>query len=125
MKITGFNTSILTQNPDDIVRVFKDLGFEESHSSNAEEGIVSGSVRLKYGDFRLDVVSTDHFPSDKSLIRMNVDDLDETYQLMLDHGFHSALGEDAIIEAEHFRGAHMVSPSGFEIMIMQHIKSSN
>ena len=123
MKITGFNPSGLTSKPDDLVRLFEELGFEKSHSDDAEEGIVSGSARMKYGDaFRLDITSTNHFPKDKTLIRMNVDDIEEAYQFMLSHGFHNALGGGVIIEAEHFRGAHMVSPSGFEIMVMQHIR---
>ena len=122
MKITGFNPSILTSQPDDLIRLFEDLGFEKSHNDNAEEGIVRGSVRMKNGDFRLDITTTDHFPQDKTLIRMNVDDIEEAYGLLQSHGFCNALGEGVIIEAEHFRGAHMVSHSGFEIMVMQHIK---
>jgi hypothetical protein len=120
MKITGFNPSILTSEPDDLIRLFEELGFEKSHSDDSEEGIVRGSARMKYGDFRLDITATDRFPQDKTLIRMNVDDIEAAYDLMLDHGFHNALGDGVIIEAEHFRGAHVASPSGFEIMMMQH-----
>jgi hypothetical protein len=54
---------------------------------------------------------------------MNVDDIEETYKLLQSHGFRNAMGDGVIIEAEHFRGAHMVSQSGFEIMVMQHKKS--
>ena len=124
MKITGFNTAILTSHSDEIIHLFEELGFERRHNSNAPEGIVSGAVRLKDANgFCVDVTSTDHFPQDKALIRMNVDDFEEGYQFLLDHGFQNALGED-VIEAEHFRGAHMVSPSGFEIMLMQHIRKA-
>lgn len=123
MKITGFNPSILTSKPDEIIRLFEDLGFEKSHHDDAESGIVSGSVRMKYADaFRIDITTTEQFPHDKTLIRMNVDDIEEAYRLLLEHGFHNALGDGVIIEAEHFRGAHMVSPSGFEFMVMQHKK---
>ena len=120
MKITGFNPSILTSKPDDLIHLFEDLGFEKSHSDNAEEGIVKGSARMKYADFRLDITTTERFPQDKTLIRMNVGDIEEAYNLLLDHGFYNAMGDGVIIEAEHFRGAHLVSPSGFEIMVMQH-----
>ena len=124
MKITGFNTAILTSHSDEIIHLFEELGFEQRHNSNAAEGIVSGSARMKDANgFCVDVTSTDHFPQDKALIRMNVDDFEEGYQFLLDHGFQNALGED-VIEAEHFRGAHMVSPSGFEIMLMQHIRKA-
>ena len=50
---------------------------------------------------------TDRFPQDKTLIRMNVDNFEEGYQLLLDHGFQNALGDGVIIEAKHFRGAHI------------------
>lgn len=126
MKITGFNPSILTSEPDELISLFEELGFEKSHNDDAEEGIVSGSVRMKYGDlFRLDITTTDRFPHDKTLIRMNVDDIDEAYGLMTEHGFRNALGDGVIIEAEHFRGAHMASPSGFEFMVMQHKKKTD
>ena len=123
MKITGFNPSILTSKPDDVIHLFEDLGFERNHNDDAEAGIVSGSVRMKYEDvFYIDITSTEEYPSDKTLIRMNVDDIDEAYKLLLEHGFHNAMGDGVIIEAEHFRGAHMVSPFGFEFMVMQHKK---
>ena len=34
------------------------------------------------------------------------------------------MGDGVIIEAKSFRGTHMVSPSGFEIMLMQHIRKA-
>lgn len=78
---------------------------------------------MPYADeFRIDITSTEKYPSDKTLIRMNVDEIEEAYKLLLEHGFHNAMGDGVIIEAEHFRGAHMVSPSGFEFMVMQHKK---
>ena len=123
MKITGFNPSILTSKPDELIRLFEELGFEKTHNDDAESGIVSGSVRMEYADeFHVDITTTERFSQDKTLIRMNVDEIDEAYKLLLEHGFHNAMGDGVIIEAEHFRGAHMVSPSGFEFMVMQHKK---
>ena len=123
MIITGFNPSVLTSKPEELIRMFEELGFEKSHHDDAEAGIVSGSVRMNYADdFYIDITSTEKYPSDKTLIRINVDDIDEAYNLLLKHGFHNALGDGVIIEAEHFRGAHMISPSGFEFMVMQHRK---
>ena len=103
--------------------MFEELGFEKTHNDDAESGIVSGSVRMEYADeFHIDITTTERFSQDKTLIRMNVDEIDEAYELLLEHGFHNAMGDGVIIEAEHFRGAHMVSPSGFEFMVMQHKK---
>ena len=124
MKITGFNPSVLTSKPDDLIHLLEDLGFEKSHVDPAAEGIASGSTRMKYAGFRLDITAADRFPQDKNLMRMNVDDFDEAYKLLLDHGFRNALGDGVIIESEHFRGTHLVSPSGFEIMVMQHVKKT-
>ena len=122
MRVTGFAPSILTAHPDDVVSLFEALGFERRHNDGAEVGIVSGSARMKDANgFCIDITSTDRFPQDKTLIRLNVDDFDEGYQLLLDHGFHNALGDGVIIETGHFKGAHMASPSGFEIMLMKHI----
>ena len=98
MKITGFNPSILTSKPDELIRLFEELGFERSHHDTAESGIVSGSVRMKYADeFRIDITSTEKYPSDKTLIRMNVDEIEEAYKLLLEHGFHNAMGDGVII----------------------------
>ena len=125
MKITGFNTSILTAHSDELIRFFEELGFERRHNDKNPEGIVSGSVRMKDANgFYIDITGTDRFPQDKTLIRMNVDDFEEAYQLLLDHGFRNAMGDGVIIEAKHFKGAHMEAPSGFEIMLMQHIRKA-
>ena len=56
------------------------------------------------------------------LIRMNVDDFEEGYQFLSDHGFKNAMGEGNIIEAPYLKAAHMASPSGLGIVLMQHIK---
>jgi hypothetical protein len=122
MKITGFNPSILTSKPDDLIQLFEDIGFEKSHNDDAAEGIASGSVRMKNADFRLDITTVESFTQDKNLIRMNVDDFEEAYKLFQNHGFCNALGDGVIMESDHFRGAHLVAPSGFEIMVMQHKK---
>ena len=123
MKITNFCPSILTSHSEETVSMFKDLGFEIIHNDKAEEGIVGGSIRMK--DDRgniVDVTSSDHFSQDKLILHINVDDFDEGYKFFMDHGFHNALGKDVIVEAEHFKGAHLASPSGFEIMMMKHIR---
>ena len=59
---------------------------------------------------------------DLTIICMNVDDFDEGYELLKRHGFRNALGEGQFVETPFLKGAHMVSPSGFAIMLMKHIK---
>ena len=114
MIITGFNPSILTSHSEDVIRLFEDMGFEIHHQDTNPEGIVSRSVRLKnVSGFAVDVTGTSHFPQDTTVIRMNVDDFDSGYQLLQSHGFQNAMGDGVIIEAKHFKGADMISPSGF------------
>lgn len=126
MKLTAFNTAILTSHFDDVVSLFEDLGFERHHHDETKEGLASDNVRLKDANgYYIDITRTDHFAQDKTLIRMNVDDFEEGCRFLQDYGFHNALGEGVVIEAEHWKGVHMVSPSGFEIMMMKHIRKSD
>ena len=124
MKISAFNPAILTSHYEETIRLFEDLGFQRRHQKEGiQEELISGNVRMKDpSGFTVDVNAAPGLPQDLSLIRMNVDDFDEGYRFLLDHGFRNALGEGRFIEAPHLKGAHMVSPSGFAIMLMQHIK---
>jgi hypothetical protein len=70
----------------------------------------------------VDVVAVEQeMPRDLTLIRMNVDDFDETYQILLDHGFKHQHGE-GIAETDSAKTTTMVSPSGFMIGLTQHKK---
>lgn len=71
--------------------------------------------------FYLDISSSSlQMPQDKVTIRMNVDDFDEAYQLLLDHGFTNAFGEDCIAQTGSSKNAVMKSPSGFTILLIRH-----
>ena len=59
---------------------------------------------------------------DEVTIRMNVDDLDAAYELLQNHGFKNAFGEDRIAETGSSRNAVMKSPSGVVITLIQHVK---
>lgn len=124
MKITAFNPAILTTKPDEALALFEALGFARRHQNeNIEEEAISANYRLKdENGFYIDINAFDNLPRDVTLIRMNVDNFDEGYALLKRHGFQNALGEGKFIETPFLKGAHMVSPSGFGIMLMQHIK---
>ena len=108
---------------DDAIELFKSLGFEIRHHSDDIDERVPISTRLKNKDgFIIDVNKSDKFPHDITLIRINVDNFDECYQLLKEFGFKNVAGEDHTVDVPHFKGAHMISPSGFNVMIMQHIK---
>ena len=80
-------------------------------------------IRMKNEDgFYLDISCPDtNLPRDMVGIRMNVDDFDSAYQLLLEHGFKNVYGEKAVDTATS-RSAVLISPSGFGINLIQHIK---
>jgi hypothetical protein len=123
MKITGFNPAVITSRYDDTVKLFESLGFERRHQNEEISGTVTASTRLKNEEgFVIDINKAEELPRDITLIRMNVDNFDECYQLFKERGFKNAMGGDTVIEEPFLKGAHIISPSGFGIMLMQHIK---
>ena len=128
MKITGFNPTILTSDLESMYRLFEEMGFEKKHERNNIAGefdnsAVDSSIRLKNEDgFCVDINSFEGIPRDVTLIRINVDDFDEAYQFLKDRGFRNFMGEGNFLVTPFLKGAHMESPSGFGIMLMQHIK---
>ena len=77
---------------------------------------------MKHPDgFMVDVSSHPQIPQDMTLIRMNVDDFSEAYDILIRHGFKNTRG-DGTVETGYSRSATMVSPSGFTIVLVEHIK---
>ncbi|MBQ9010208.1 MAG: hypothetical protein IJ088_12900 [Clostridia bacterium] len=124
MKITTFNPQIVTNNPEPVIELFEALGFEKRHT---KEGI--GIGEMKANDCRLKDVNGFHvdisraslpLPRDGVVIRMNVDDFDEAYKILESHGFKNDFGD--VGETGSSKSAVMGSPSGFKIVLIQHIK---
>ena len=124
MKITTFNPQIITKDADSIVKLFEELGFEKRHNPEGIGELNVKGIRMKDANgFYLDISTPDkELPQDVAIIRMNVDDFDEAYKLMTQHGFKNFYGEK-IVEMENSRSAVMISPSGFAINLVQHIKN--
>jgi hypothetical protein len=128
MKITGFNPAILTSDLESVIHLFEDLGFQQKHArdgiaSESVDDTVEATIRLKNEDgFAIDINKANGFPRDVTLIRINVDDFDEAYKLLEERGFCNCMGEGNLIVSPYIKGAHMASPSGFEVMLMQHLK---
>ena len=125
MKITTFNPFIVTSQVDDTIKLFETLGFERRHT---KEGIEIADrddsvIRMKDANgYYLDILKSNvEDPRDTVGIRMNVDDFNETYRILLQRGFKNAYG-DEIVKTESSKAAMMISPSGFNISIIQHIK---
>lgn len=132
MKITSFNPVILTKKPEEAIALFEALGFERRHNKTgvsevADQGLDFSAVRMKNeGGFYVDVCSADSdlLKRDMTIIRMNVDDFDEAAELLLSNGFR----ESKIVGQNHTstsKYACYVSPSGFVIDLIKHIKKED
>ena len=125
MKITGFNPIIITKNQDAIVKMFEELGFEKSHQpqGTAASGFDFTVVRMKDANgFHVDVaLSAGPIPQDITAIRINVDDFSEAYDYLTERGFKTMNGKPAT-ETDSSKGIFLISPSGFCVVLVQHIK---
>ncbi len=122
MKITTFDPLIVSKDADSAVKLFEELGFQKTHApvTATETGDVA-TVRMKNeGGFHVDVAQVD-VPKDYTLIRMNVDDFEEAYNILKAHGFTNTRGDDTL-DTKSSKAATMVSPSGFRIALVKHIK---
>ena len=127
MKITTFNPQIITKDAESLVRLFEELGFEKRHDQEGIGELNVEGIRMKdAGGFCLDISQPDtrlsqDLPHDMVGIRMNVDDFDEAYQKLQAHGFRNIYGDKAV-DTRTARSAMMISPSGFGINLVQHIR---
>lgn len=123
MKITSFNPQIFTKNVNPLVDLFEELGFEKRHDQEGIGELNAEGIRMKSPDgFYLDISCPDaELPRDLVGIRMNVDDFDSAYQLLLKHGFKNVYGEK-IVETKTGKSAVLISSSGFGINLIRHIR---
>ena len=123
MKITTFNPQIITKDAESIVKLFEELGFEKRHNPEGIGELNVEGIRMKDANgFYLDISAPDiQLPKDITVIRMNVDDFEEVYQFLTDRGFKNYYG-DKVVEMKSSKSALMISPSGFAINLIQHIK---
>ncbi len=123
MKITAFNPAILTRQYDDVIKLFEELGFSKRHRNDVTNAQIESNIRMKdENGFYIDINNADFVPQDATLIRMNVDNFDEGFKILTEHGFTNALGEGNFIETPFLKGAHMTSKTGMSIMLMHHKK---
>ena len=123
MKITTFNPQIITKNAEPLVMLFEELGFEKRHRQEGIGDMDVTGIRMKDANgFYLDISEVDApVPNDLVSIRMNVDDFEEAYDLLIAKGFKNFYGDRAI-PSKSAKSAIMISPSGFTINLIQHIK---
>ena len=119
MKITSFSPLIVTKDAEPVIKLFEELGFERRHS---KEGIGINSVRdIRMKDpngFHVDITQG---TGAWTMIRMNVDDLEETIEFLESRGFHKARHEAAnetidrygIFKDQHHGVPIGIHPGGF------------
>ena len=81
------------------------------------------SFRMKHPEgYHVDVADIPDIERDRTYIRMNVDNFDEAYDIFMAHGFTNTRG-DGTLDTKSAREATLVSPSGFTLALVQHIKN--
>ena len=123
MKITTFNPQIFTRNAEPIMKLFEELGFVKRHDQEGIGDLNVEGIRMKSPEgYYLDISCPgDGLPRDMVGIRMNVDDFDEAYRLLLKRGFKNFYG-DKTVDTKTSKSAMMVSQSGFGIYLIEHKK---
>ena len=122
MKITTFNPQIFTKDADSAQKLFEELGFEKRHDQENIGALNVEGIRMKNSDgFCLDISQPDYpLPRDMVGIRINVDNFDEVYKLLKDHGFRDAY-ENNVTKTASSKSAVVISPTGFGINLIQHV----
>ena len=122
MKITTFNPLIVTKDPASAIAVFEALGFEQRH---IKEGIsISNTTNVRMKDangFHVDISKGE---AEWTMIRINVDNLEEAVSFLEERGFHKARHAAAhdTVDTGTSKFNIMVSPSGYILSVSQHIK---
>lgn len=123
MKITSFNPLIVTRDPESAIKLFEEMGFKIHHT---KEGISINNrtnVRMKDSNgFHVDITEGEN---DWTMIRINVDDLNEAIKFLEERGFHKArhAAANETVDTGSSRFNIMVSESGFILAVSQHIKN--
>ena len=124
MKITTFDPIIVSPKAENLIAVFEALGFEKSHAPVTATSIGDvETIRMKHENgYHVDVADVKGIPQDRTYVRINVDNFEEAYDILLKHGFKNRQGSDKTYDSKSSKAASMVSPSGFVIVLVQHVK---
>ncbi|MBQ3268948.1 MAG: hypothetical protein IJH09_03410 [Clostridia bacterium] len=122
MTITSFNPLIVTQDAESAVKLFEELGFERRHTKQGIGEDNATDIRMKDANgFHVDVSQG---TGEWTMIRMNVDNLEEAIAFLEARGFHKARHAVAnkTIDTGSSRFNIMVSATGFILAVSQHTK---
>lgn len=122
MKITGFRPLIVTKDPESVIQLFEDLGFEKRHTKTDVEGGANVAVAMKDADGnRVNVAKSANQPQDLTGIAINVDNFQEAYDFFIGKGFIDPRG-GKVTDTSSSRATMLFAPSGFAVSISEHIK---
>ena len=128
MQITSFTPLIVTQDAEATIALFEALGFERRHMKTGinDEDITTVTMRYTGEDGKVFHVSVTKAPHPQTItsIRMNVRDFDEAYKMLEEKGFKNAQG-DKITDTGSSKSTMMVSPTGFSISVIEHIRKED
>ncbi len=122
MKITTFNPLIVTKDAKSAIALFEELGFEKRHTKESIGINDVTDVRMKDANgFHVDISEGDN---EWTMIRMNVDNLEEAIAFLEERGFHKARHAAAheTVDTGSSRFNIMVSESGYILAVSQHTK---
>ena len=120
--VTFWNPLIVTKDAATAIALFEELGFEKHHT---KEGISINNVtdvRMKDANgFHVDITQGE---GEWTMIRMNVDNLEEAVEFFESRGFHKARHAAAhdTIDTGSSKINIMVSPTGTIFSVSEHIK---
>lgn len=124
MNITSFSPLIMTNDAGSVAKVFEAFGFSKQHEKkDATENHDSGFRMKDAQGHGVSIAQVNQIPRDMLAVQMNVSDFEEAMGLLKAHGFTNMRGEGNIIDTGSSRTAVMVSPSGFAINVVYHIKN--
>lgn len=122
MKVTGFRPLLITKDAEAAAKVFEDLGFQRRHSKkNIDDGQFESIIMRDAEGNRMVVLQSNNVQKDITAVSMNVDNFQEAYDFFIAHGFKNSRGEK-VTDTGTSATTLLLSPSGFPIMLTQHIK---
>ena len=117
MKITNFSTLVVTENVDNLVDVFKEFGFSQTHKKDGIDDVRVTSNILEDEDGHMISIASAPVPNDITALRMNVDNFDEAYDILKNKGFNQASEPE---DTGTSKTVLMVSKKGFSINLVHH-----
>ena len=122
MKITTCNPAIITKDAEPVIKLFEELGFQQTHNKAEKTDVDFSAHRMKdENGFHVDIVEVPVIPQTYTAIRINVDNYEEAYEFFMSRGFREARGFAPGTTASS-KYAYLVSPSGTIFDVCEHVK---